>query len=230
MSIHKTVGAFVAALTTVCGMLTLAPLSASAATPACGSKCGSVFSRELGTHAQPNLVEDVLHGVAKVGQPVILKRASSSDPSEDIIPHRGLVSEFYGAGMVSADVNIHYANLLAVKQEYAPYGIGTGLCVGLASVAHQNEGLTLRPCSTPGVTVFIIDTPDSPATAADGYFPIVDASTRNFRRPYAMNLRQDELASKCRILQIRVRHLQFLTREKILPESQLWGFRASVLN
>ncbi|HET7742063.1 MAG TPA: hypothetical protein VFL67_15565 [Mycobacterium sp.] len=49
----------------------------------------------------------MLDGVAQIGQPVILKQASGSDPSEDIIPHRGLVSAFYAAGMVSAAVNFN---------------------------------------------------------------------------------------------------------------------------
>src|SRR3954449_7617074 len=83
-------------------------LSASAATPVCAQYCISLFSKELGTYAQPNVVEAVLDGVAKVGQPVILKPASSSDPSQDLIPTLGQVSDFYAAGMVSAEVNSHY--------------------------------------------------------------------------------------------------------------------------
>ena len=225
----KMLGA-VAALTMVGVVSGVQAFSARAATPACGSQCGSVFSRELGTYAQPNVVEDVLDGLANVGQPVILKQASGSDPSEDIIPHRELVSAFYAAGMVSAAVNDHYGGLLAVQQEYAPFGIGTGLCVGLPSVAYQNEGLTLRPCNVPGVTVFIVDTRDSPTTAAAGYFPIVNASTTDFSRPFAMDLPQDEVASAHQTVRIRIRHLQFLTEDKTLRDRQLWGFHPGVLN
>lgn len=228
MSIKNKVLAAAAMLTVVGGISSVGTLSASAATPACGSRCGSVFSRELGTYAQPNVVEDVLQGVASVGQPVILKQASASDPSEDIIPHRGLVSAFYAAGMVSGNVNDHYRTLIAVQQEYAPGGVGTGLCVGVASDAYQNEGLTLQPCSVPARTVWIIDMPDSPATAPQ-YFPIVNASTTDFRRPFAMDLPQDEVASAQQTLQIHLRHLQFLTDEKTLPDSQLWGFLPGVL-
>jgi hypothetical protein len=94
MFINRTVKAVIATLTIIGGVSATAPLSATAATTACGSQCGSVFSRELGSYSQAGPVEDVLGGVAKVGQPVILKRASNSDPSEDIIPHRGLVSAF----------------------------------------------------------------------------------------------------------------------------------------
>ena len=216
-------------VTMVGAAIALAALPASAATPACGAPCGSVFSRELGTYAQPNVVEDISLGQATVGQPVILERASASDPSEDIIAHRGLVSAFYAAGMVSAAVNHRYGSLLAVQQEYAPFGVGTGLCVGLADVAYQNEGLTLQSCSIPSRTIWIIDTHDSPTTAPS-FFPIVNASTTRFERPLAMDLPQDEIVSDRQQLQIHVRRLKFLTDEKTLPDSQLWGFRQGVLN
>jgi hypothetical protein len=124
--------------------------------------------------------------------------------------------------MVSADVNNHYGNLLAVQQEYAPLGVRSGLCVGLATVAYQNEGLTLQPCSVPALTLWIIDTPDSPATAP-AYFPIVNASTTDFSRPFAMDLPQEEVASAHQLLEIRVRRLQFLGSDKTLPDRQLWG-------
>ena len=227
MSIKSRVLAAAALLILIGGVSTVGTHSANAATPACGAQCGSIFSRELGTFAQPNVVEDVLEGVASVGQPVILKQASSSDPSEDIIPHRSRVPALYAEGMVSADIDSHYHNLLGVQQEYAPDGKGSGLCVGVASVAYQNEGLTLQPCSVPGLTVWIIDTPDSPAP---GYFPIVNASTTDFSHPFAMDLPQDEVASAHKLLQIHLRHLQFLTDEKTLPDRQLWGFLPGVLN
>ena len=209
----------------VVGGLTAADMpSAGAATAACGQGCISIFSHELGTYAQPNAVEDVFQGVATVGQPVILKEPSGSDPSEDLLNRPGPhVSDFYAAGMVSAEVNSHYGNLVAAQIEYAPSGSGTGLCVGLATVAYQNEGLTLQPCSVPGTTVWIIDTPDSPATAADHIFPIVNGSTTDFSHPFAMSLRQDEVASGDHILQIIARRLQFRSGEHVLPDSQLWG-------
>jgi hypothetical protein len=213
----------VAAAMTVVGGGVVETLPASAATPSCGAGCISIFSRELGTYAQPGPVEDVLGGVAHVGQPVILKAPpSGSDPSQDTMPHRRLVSEWYADGMVSAAVNAHYGSLFGVQIEYAPYGVLSGLCVALASVAHQNEGLTLQPCDVPSLTVWVLDYPDSVATAP-AWFPIVNASTTDFRRPFAMSLGHDEIASAHRLLQIRVRHLQFLTNEKTLPDSQLWG-------
>lgn len=161
--------------------------------------------------------------MVQVGQPVILKApASASDPSEDTIPHRRTVADWYAAGMVSAAANAHYGSLPGVQIEAAPYGMPSGLCVALASVAYQNEALTLQPCNVPNLTVWILDTPDSESTAP-AWFPIVNASTTDFSRPFAMSLKEDEIVSDHQLLHIRVRHLQFLTNKKTLPDSQLWG-------
>jgi hypothetical protein len=168
MSIKRKVLAVAAMLIMVGGVSTVETRSASAATPQCGPNCIQIFSAKFGTNANPNFVETVFQGVARVGQPTILARPSSSNPAGDLIataPGGGLVSDFFAAGMVSAAVNQHYGNLNAAQIEYAPFGERTGLCAGLATTAFQNEGLTLQPCSTPGATVWIIDTADSPATA-----------------------------------------------------------------
>src|ERR671913_1624235 len=87
LSIRRKVLAAAATLTIVGGVSAAATGAASAATPACGEPCISIFSSELGTYANPNFVEAVLGGgAANLGQPVGLKRASGSDPSQDILP------------------------------------------------------------------------------------------------------------------------------------------------
>src|SRR5215204_5753650 len=209
MSIRTKVLTVAATLIVIGAASTLGTLPASAATPACGPGCISIFSRELGTYAQPRFVEAVLGGVAQVGQPVILKAASSSDPSQDLVARPGLVSDFFAAGMVSADVNSHYGNLRAAQIEYAPLGVRSGLCVGVATTAFQNEGLTLQPCTVPATTVWILDTADSPGTAAEGYFPIVNGSTTDFSRPFAMHYPRNAQATGDPTPQIVVRRLQF---------------------
>jgi hypothetical protein len=237
LSIKRRVLAAVATLAIVGGVSAAATGAASAATPECtaaatvsGTVCISVFSSELGTYEQPNFVEAVLAGGgANVGQPVGLKPASRFDPSQDILPDAPVpdakVSDFYAAGMVSAEANSHYGSLPAVQQRYAPFGIPTELCVGLASVA-QNEGLTLQPCSVPGTTVWVVH--EGLATPT-GYFPIINAATTDFRRPFAMHLPRNEVASG-RPLQMQARRLQFLTGEKTLRARQLWGAVFGVLN
>jgi len=121
-------------------------------------------------------------------------------------------------------VNSHYGPLNAVQIEYAPLGVATGLCAGVATTTpYQNQGLTLQPCQTPGRTVFIIDTADSPATAPT-YFPIVIGNTTDFVHPFAMTIHGDP-AHKL-LPQITIRHLR--GNPTHVPLNQLWG--ANVLN
>jgi hypothetical protein len=213
--------AFVATLAALCCVAATGALSARAATPACGKGCASVFSKALGNPAAPGVVESVLGGQAVIGAPSVLEPASASASSEDWMPHSGRVSSFYAQGLVSGDVNDHYGSEIATQLEYAPFGIGTGLCTGLADVAYQNEGLTLQPCNS-AKTVWILDFADSPATAPT-YFPIVSGSITDFSRPFAMSLVPAEYESAQQLLQIRVRRLQFQTDEHTLPDTQLWG-------
>jgi hypothetical protein len=230
LSIKRKVLAAAATLMLVAGVSAAAAGAASAATEACGAPCISVFSSELGTYQHPNFVEAVLGGgAANVGQPVGLKRASGTDPSEDILPGGakggGTVSDFYADGLVSAAANRHYGHLDAVQQKYAPFKIETGLCVGLARVAYQNEGLTLQPCDA-ATTVWVVNAvPLSP----EGYFPIINASTTDFKHPFAMHLPRNEVASG-RPLQMQARRLMFLGSEKTLPARQLWGVWPGELN
>ena len=221
MSVKRYLFAAATALTLAFAAIAAGAFAASAATPACGPTCVSVFSKELGSSAQPGPVEDVLDGIAAVGQPLILKQASNSDTSEDTVANVMRVSAFYAAGMVSADANYNYGDLFATQLQYAPNGVRTGLCVGLATVAYQDEGLTLQSCSVPGVTVWILDSTRSSDPA--NYSAIINASTTDFDHPFAMDLPQEEVVSAQHVLQIHVRHMQFLSREKVLPDRQLWG-------
>lgn len=224
MPIKKRLLAAAATLTIVGGLSAATTLSASAATPACGAPCVSVFSSQLGTVTQPNFVEAVLGGEAKAGQLVGLKRASGSDPSEDIMGTLGSVSDFYTKGMVSAEVNLHYGALTAAQLEYAPLGMTSGLCVGVASDAYQNEPLSLQPCSVPGRTVFILGPRD-----AAGYFPILNASTSDFSRPFAMAYPRHVDTTDETLPPIRLRRLQYQGRDHTLAGSQLWGVYRGII-
>src|SRR5438270_6110020 len=154
MSINSKVLAGAATLAVVGGVSTVGTLSASAATPSCGSSCIEIFSREFGTHAHPNFVMDVFRQGEKVGQPVILFKSSNADPAEDFtVSFQGLVSDFFAAGLVSAALNLHYGNGSvaatdepAFELEYAPFGVDSGLCVGLARTAFSHEKVSLQPC------------------------------------------------------------------------------------
>jgi hypothetical protein len=229
MSIKRTLEAVVATLTLAGGVIAAVPLSASAATPACGPNCLAVFSPELGSYASPNFVEHVFGGVASVGTPTGLNTASGSDSSEDFInPHPGDVSDYYALGLVSAQVDSHYGSLKASQLEYAPSGIPSGLCVGTATDPFENETVSLQPCSIPGRTVWIIGTTLSPATAAAHLFPIVSGATGDFSRPFAMSYPRHPDTTET-LPPIGIRRLQFQGDERALPETQLWGVKSGPL-
>ncbi len=225
MSTRSTARAAAIALcTTACaGVLTALP--AQAATEECGPGCISVFSSELGTSADPGSIEAVLDGgAARVGQPVGLTPASRTDPAQDFLPggatEEGLstVSDFRADGLVSAEADRRYGDLPAVQQRYAPEGVDTGLCVGVARVV-QGEDLTLQPCDNP-TTVWVV----LPAAGADpGLFAVVNAATTDFDRPFAMHLPRDEVVRGGPELQMELRRLQYRSGDGTLPARQVWG-------
>jgi len=216
MSLKTKVLAAAAALTVAGGLSAAATLPAGASTTQCGSACVQIFSKMFG----PGFVESVFQGIPAAGQPTILHRAGDSDPTGDFINplgHPVLVSDFYAKGMVSAAVNAHYGNRPAVQVEYAPYGQATGLCAAVATTAYQNEGLSLQPCSTPGTTVFIIDFADAPTALPD--FPIVNASTTDFTRPFTMTIHGNPAHKP--FPQITLQHLH--GNPGHVPDNQLWN-------
>jgi hypothetical protein len=133
------------------------------------------------------------------------------------------VSDYYALGLVSAAVDEHYRTLPAAQLEYAPAGMRSGLCVGVASDPFEGEALSLQPCTVPGRTVWIIGTALSPTTAAAGFFPIVSGATTDFSRPFAMSYPRTINPSDDPLPPIRLRRLQFLGDEHTLPDRQLWG-------
>jgi hypothetical protein len=203
MSIKSKVFAATATLTLVGGLGTVGAIAAgtaNAATPSCGDNCANLFSREYGHHFSPNFVVDALRQGSNTGQPVILFRASSFDPAEDFTAEfNGTTSDFFAAGMVSPAVALHYGCTVgpfetcaagvddpAFELEYAPYGVESGMCVGVGTVAAQGTKVALEPCGASSKTVWIVDTADSPATIEDDYVPLINGSDTNFSHPYVL--------------------------------------------
>ena len=108
-SIKSKVFAAAATLTLVGGIGAAGATAATAATPSAGGNTVDIYSPLFGSHHSPSFVLDVLRQGEKVGQPVILYRATNYDPAEDfILSYQGLVSDFFAAGLVSASTELHY--------------------------------------------------------------------------------------------------------------------------
>jgi hypothetical protein len=218
MSIKSKVLAAAATLALVGGVGTAGVLTtagtASAATPSCGPACVNLFSYQFGTHKSPNFTVDVLRQGERVGQPIILFRTSNFDPALDwTVSFQGTVADFFAAGLVSSSLALHYgciagvnfpncpfniagfnfpsntnSDLLAVENEYAPFGVNSGLCLGVAATAFQGEGVTLQPCGVSAKTVWVLDTLDQSFTTAwaHGFIPLINGSNTNFSQPFVL--------------------------------------------
>jgi len=227
MSIKSKLLAGAATLTLVSGVglagaLTAGP--AAAGTPSCGPGCVNTFNQDIG----PGFVVDVLRQGEKVGQPIILFRTANFDPAEDwSLSFQGTVADFFAAGLVSATTALHYGcdaattgfaggtcqvivngqvvsgtfpNLPAFEIEYAPFGVDSGLCMGVAATAFQDEGVTLQPCGVSSKTVWIIDgqvtdpnsvgnpNPDVQGSPGElpGFVPLINGSNTNFSHPFVL--------------------------------------------
>jgi len=225
--------------------------TANAATPPCGHHCIDIFSREFGTHHTPNFVLDVWRQGAKVGQPIILFRTSNTDPAEDInASFSGFTSDFFGAGLVSSAVELHYGaglglsttppggngfpNDPAFELEYTPFGVGSGLCVGVASTAVQGTKVSLQPCGASSKTVWIVDTGDS-VTINHGYVPLVNGSDTNFSHPFVLTYPKNGFPTDKPRPQLITQNLTGFTGNFLVPilgtinDNQLWGADFGVL-
>jgi hypothetical protein len=250
MSIKSKLLAGAATLALIGGVGTAGALSAAAATPSCGHDCIDIFSRAFGTHRTPNFVMDVLRQGARVGQPIILFRTSNTDPAEDFVPSiQGTTADFFAAGLVSSAVALHYGciegvtfpNCLptsvddpAIELEYAPFGVDSGLCVGVAATATAKEGVTLQPCGVSAKTVWILDINDSPATIEHGYIPLINGSDTNFSHPFVLTYPSNGFPTDRPRPQLFVNNLTGFSHGPGSPigsvsDFQLWGANFGVL-
>jgi hypothetical protein len=224
------------------GMLTAG--TASAATPSCGPSCIDVFSKQFGTHRSPNFVVDVWRQGETPGQPIILFRTANYDPAEDFtVAFQGTVADFYAASLVSAAVALHYGGLAsgfpndpAIEDEYAPFGVDSGLCVGVATTAFNDEGVTLQPCGVSARTVWILDEADSYSTfISHGYLPLINGSDTNFSHPLVLTYPNIRYPTDMPRPQVVVTNLTGFSNGPDGPElgtvdvDQLWGADFGVL-
>ena len=67
----------------------------------------------------------------------------------------------------------------------------SGLCVGVASTAVQEEGVTLQECGASSKTVWAVDVFDQPIESFFlGYYPLINGSDTNFSQPFVLTYPQ----------------------------------------
>ena len=202
MSITGKVMAAAAVMTLVGGVSAAGTIAARAATPSCYQNCVDIFSQKFGTHDSPSFILDVLLRHAKAGQPVTLYRASNIDAGEDFtIFSSARVSRFAALGLVSSAVASHYGgtcsrvsprthrcvshfpNDWAYQFEYAPDGVASGLCVGVAKTPADGTKVVLEPCGSTRTTWVV----DANAQLGKVSAPLINGSDTNASDPEVLN-------------------------------------------
>ncbi|HKB30044.1 MAG TPA: hypothetical protein VKD26_04335 [Streptosporangiaceae bacterium] len=247
--------------------------SAGAATPPCTPNfhnnsnnfldCLTPFNQEFGL----NYIWDVYHGQARVGQPVILFQNSTHDGAQDFSYYDAeTVCDYYTAGaLVSAAVVLHYGggkdclgnsvgfshpNDWAFEAEFTPYGVPTGLCVGVATTAARGTPVSLQPCGATAKTVWIIDWQESNCLSFGhhhgyhpntmpfngrhhgsflpaGYLPLINGSDTNFSHPFVLSYPSNGAAPWDRPRpQLMTTNLAIFSNGTVF-DSQMWGLTYS---
>jgi hypothetical protein len=226
MSIKSKVLATAATLALIGGLGTAGAVSANAATPPCGRHCIDIFLREFGSHRSPNFVLDVFRGTARAGTPIILFRTSNTDAAEDFtVSFQGTVQDFRDAGLVSAAFNLHYSDLAAFEFEYAPNGVNSNLCVGVATTAANRTPVSLQPCGVSARTVWAVDSHDS---IRGFYVPLINGSDTNFSHPYVLHYPGNGHPTDIPRPQLNTFNLQKFSNGVVF-DNEMWGANFGVL-
>jgi hypothetical protein len=122
----------------------------------------------------------------------------------------------------------------AFEIEYTPLGQFSGLCMGVASTAVQEEGVTLQPCGASSKTVWAVDLFDQPLlTFFRGYAPLINGSDTNFSQPFVLTYPASGYPTDKPRPQLQVDNLQGFSQQfppilpfsnyPTVPDSQIWG-------
>jgi len=249
MSFKSKMLAAAATLTMVGGVGTAGVLTAGtagAATPSCGPACINIFNKDFGTFRHPNFTMDVFRQGSRIGQPLILFKTSNSDPALDFtVSLQGNVSDFCAAGIITGFTCFRWgtptgatnagitADLPAFEFEYAPFGVDSGLCAGVARTPFQGEGVTLAPCGVSAKTVWIADALDNPGRA---FVPLINGANTNFSHPFVLTYPNNGFPTDRPRPQLQVRNLtgfshpgSVLAVISSVSSNQLWGATFGVL-
>jgi hypothetical protein len=115
--------------------------------------------------------------------------------------------------------------------EYAPNGQQSGLCLGLAKTAYQEEGVTLQTCGASNTTVWAVDLYDNVFQSFFlGYAPLINGSDDNFSEPFVLTYPQSGYPTDKPRPELQVDNLSGYTtgippisNYSSIDDNQMWG-------
>ena len=130
--------------------LTAGP-AADAATQACGSNCTTLVAEDYGASD----VMTVIGSQRARGLHVTLAAAGQNSNQDFKRIYVGTVSALYQDGVVTSVVGLNWPYDDGYEYEYAPDGIDSGLCLGIAETAAPGTVVNLYTCNVDAETIWI---------------------------------------------------------------------------
>jgi len=146
----------------------------------CGTTCIALYI--------PNNGDSVVLGVVgsgeRIGQLVNMQPVANVANQNWVVSSTGTVSKFYTAGLATAAMEQAYPNNEAYEYEYAPFGVTSGLCLGVPGTPQSGTPVSLQPCGTSAATMWV-------AGAADqsGSIPLISGLSADFAQPLVLTVK-----------------------------------------
>jgi len=151
MSVTGKAALGLAALALAGGAGLAAASPAGATTTACGAPCMTWSNQDFGT----GYVMAVAGGLPVIGAPVRLSATADSAAEDWEETDAGNLTDLAAQGRVSPEAATLYQGMEGYEFQFAPNGVASGLCFGLATAAHAGGRVTLRRCGVSSRTIWI---------------------------------------------------------------------------
>ena len=200
-------------------------LSASAATPSCGSTCKDLSVQKFG----PGFILDVAGGTAAAGQEIILFQASRGDTAQDfVIINLGSVGSFYDhhRGLITTRFDASYGALAAYEFQYAPAGHPSGFCIGTwpGELAQPGFKVRLEPCGANRNVVWAFFTGQFAGShTTSGFDVLINGETDSYSSPEVLSYPAGKPTDKPRPW-LNVQRLQAYAGG-LIYNNQQWTYR-----
>lgn len=163
------------------------------ATPECSSYCFELSSLILGQQMVEKALVPGDNGYGgQRGDPVVLSQATNTSPDEDFSDSLiGVASDFCGVrGGFKKDsyICMHYPSDPTFEAEWAPFGVESGLCMGVARPVSGGEPVTLRWCGVSARTLWVSDTAHAVTAYGVTYSPWITGGETSFSNPLVLTI------------------------------------------
>jgi hypothetical protein len=146
---------------------------ANAASRGCGQACLTLTAQEFGPgYVSAVPAGTVTAGTVTAGTPIVMAPGSSVTREDFQSSYYGTAGADIGGALVSSAVAQGWPKDPVYQIFYAPGGVRSGLCLGVAGTAGRGTEVTLQPCYTPLSTEWVALLGDED----NGYTPLISGT------------------------------------------------------